>query len=79
MIDFGHYIVRDSAICGGVPVIRGTRISLRTILASLAEGSTANDILADFPALTRDQLWAVIAFAASAASEILPEAGLPLD
>jgi uncharacterized protein (DUF433 family) len=39
-------IVRDPKICGGEPVIRGTRVTLRTVLASLAEGSTIEEILA---------------------------------
>lgn len=37
-MDYGARIVRDPKICGGEPVIRGTRVTLRTILASLAEG-----------------------------------------
>ena len=37
-IDYHPYIVRDPAICGGVPVVKGTRITVRTVLASLAEG-----------------------------------------
>ena len=31
-------IVRDPQICGGEPVFRGTRVTLRTVLASLAAG-----------------------------------------
>ena len=60
-----EYIVRDPDICGGEPVIRGTRVTLRTLLASLAEGCDEAEILRNFPALTRDDLKAVIAFAAA--------------
>ena len=42
-------IVRDPRICGGEPVIRGTRVTLRTVLASLAEGDSIESILEDFP------------------------------
>ena len=31
-------IIRDPKICGGQPVFKGTRVTLRTVLASLAEG-----------------------------------------
>jgi len=45
------YIVSDPAICGGEPVVRGTRVTVRTVLASLAEGMTIAEILRDFPTL----------------------------
>jgi len=70
-------IVRDPRICGGEPVTRGTRISLRTVLASLADGDTVDDLLRDFPALTAADVQAVIAFAAAAAQEDLPTPGVP--
>jgi uncharacterized protein (DUF433 family) len=44
-------------------VIAGTRVPLRTVLASLAEGDRIEDILADFPTLTEEAIRAVIAFA----------------
>lgn len=46
---FVERIVRDPQTCGGEPVFKGTRVLLRTVLASLAAGDTAEDILADFP------------------------------
>jgi hypothetical protein len=39
MIDYQSRIIRDPQICGGQPVIKGTRVTLRTVLASLAEGA----------------------------------------
>jgi len=71
-MDYRKHIVRDANICGGEPVIRGTRVTLRTILASLAEGATMEEILADFPTLAEDDVRAVIAFAATSAEEDLP-------
>lgn len=65
-------IVRDPKICNGEPVFTGTRVTLRTILASLAEGATVSDILFDFPSLTEDQVWIAIRFAAASAEEDLP-------
>ncbi|MEZ4736600.1 MAG: DUF433 domain-containing protein [Caldilineaceae bacterium] len=71
------FIVRDPQICGGEPTVRGTRVPLRTILASLAEGAWIDEILADFPTLTETQVRAVIAFAAASAEEDLPLPALP--
>ncbi len=70
-------IVSDPKICGGAPVIRGTRITLRTILASLASGDDPEEIHKDFPGLTKEDMRAVIAFAAASAEEDLPVPGIP--
>jgi uncharacterized protein (DUF433 family) len=58
--------------CGGELVVKGTRVTVRTLLASLAEGASADEILADFPTVSRDALRAVIAFAATSAEEDMP-------
>lgn len=63
-MDYRKYIRRDPKLCGGEPVVRGTRVTVRTILASLAEGATIEQILEDFPTLGEDDVRAVIAFAA---------------
>ncbi len=76
-MDYQSRIVRDPKICGGEPVIKGTRVTLRTVLASLAEGAGIAEILADFPTLTEDDVRAVIAFAAASAEEDLPLPGTP--
>jgi len=76
-MDYTSYLVRNPRICGGEPVIKGTRVTLKTVLASLAEGASIADILADFPTLTEDGVRAVIAFAAASATEDLPVRELP--
>ncbi len=58
-------IVLDPKICGGEPVFKGTRVALRTVLASLAAGDSADEILADFPSLKPEDVRAAIAFAAA--------------
>jgi uncharacterized protein (DUF433 family) len=55
-------IVRDAKICGGEPVFRGTRVTLRTVLASLAAGDSVEEILAAFPVLKIEDVQAAIAF-----------------
>jgi uncharacterized protein (DUF433 family) len=73
MADFLHErIVRDPQICGGEPVFRGTRVTLRTVLASLAAGDSVDEILADFPTIKAEDVRAAIAFAAASAEEDLP-------
>jgi uncharacterized protein (DUF433 family) len=67
-------IHRDPRTAGGQAVIKGTRVTLRTVLASLAEGATADEILKDFPTLTEVDVRAAIAFAAASAQEDLPVA-----
>lgn len=76
-MDYGQHIVSDPRTCGGQPVIKGTRVTLRTVLASLAEGAAVPDILRDFPTLTEDDVRAVIAFAAASTQEDLPVPGVP--
>jgi uncharacterized protein (DUF433 family) len=74
---FDQRIVRDPKICGGEPVFKGTRVTLRTVLASLAAGDTSEAILADFPSLTPEDIQAAIAFAAASAEEDLPTSSVP--
>jgi uncharacterized protein (DUF433 family) len=76
-MDYRARIVRDRRICGGQPVIQGTRVPLRTVLASLAEGDSIESILEDFPTLTEEDVRAVIAFAAASAEEDLPVPEIP--
>ncbi len=70
-------IVRDPKICGGQAVFKGTRVTLRTVLASLATGDTAEEILAAFPTLKPEDIRAAIAFAAASAEEDLPVPEIP--
>lgn len=57
-------IVIDPEIRGGKPCIRGTRITVYDILEYLAGGMSEEEILLDFPSLTREDLRAVLFFAA---------------
>ncbi len=77
-INYRQYIVRDAAICGGEAVVKGTRVTVRTVLASLVEGVSNAEIVRDFPTLDEDAVRAVIAFAAASAEEDLPVPPAPL-
>jgi uncharacterized protein (DUF433 family) len=77
-MNYRERIERNPHIVGGEAVLKGTRVTLRTVLASLAEGGTTAEILADFPTLSEDDVRAAIAFAATSAQEDLPVAELPI-
>ena len=50
---------------GGKPCIRGMRITVYDVLSYFASGMTQDEILADFPYLTVDDLRACFMFAAN--------------
>lgn len=77
-MNYRERIVRHPPLVGGEPVFKGTRVTLKTVLASLAEGATTAEILADFPTLSEEDVRAAIAFAAASAQEDLPLAELPI-
>ncbi len=49
-------------VCNGKPVIKGTRIPLGIILEQIAEGSTWDQLLCDYPELKREDIQAAIDF-----------------
>jgi uncharacterized protein (DUF433 family) len=76
-MDYEKRIHRDPHICGGQPVFKGTRVTLRTVLASLAAGDSVEEILRNFPTLKQADIQAAIAFAAASAEEDLPVSAIP--
>jgi len=65
----GNRIVVDPEILAGKPVIRGTRLSVEFILELLAAGESENDILHNYPGLTRDDILACLSYASYLAHE----------
>ena len=63
-MDLLDRIVLDPAVRFGKPCVQGTRISVGDILGYLAGGMSEDQILADFPQLTRDDVRACLAYAA---------------
>jgi uncharacterized protein (DUF433 family) len=53
----------DPGICGGKPVIRGTRVMIAILLDSLAEGLTPAELLGHYPHLSSDDVRAALAYA----------------
>ena len=60
-------IAVNPAICGGRPIVAGTRLRVTDILAMLAGGADEAEILADFPYVTAEDVRACLAYAASVA------------
>jgi len=63
-MNFHDYITIDPNKRGGKPCVRGLRITVYEVLEYLASDLTEDEILADFPDLTREDFKACIAFAA---------------
>jgi uncharacterized protein (DUF433 family) len=57
-------ITIDPTVCHGKPCVRGLRYPVETLLELLSAGMTHDEILADYEDLERDDLLAVLAFAA---------------
>jgi len=57
-------IVSDPEILGGKPCVRGTRLSVEFLLELAASGATHEQILTQYPQLTRDGLTAAFRYAA---------------
>ncbi len=58
-------IIVDPKVLVGKPVVKGTRIPVYLILNLLARGKKTEDILKDYPELTKEDVMAAIAYAAS--------------
>ena len=50
-------------ICNGRPIVLGTRIAVRTVLEFLAAGDSVEDVLEEYPGLTREDVQACLAYA----------------
>ncbi|MGH2561767.1 MAG: DUF433 domain-containing protein [Thermomicrobiales bacterium] len=63
-MDYHDFITIESGKRGGKPTIRGMRITVQDVLEYLAGGMSVEEILSDFPELTREDIRACLAFAA---------------
>ena len=63
----------DPQVCFGKPCVRGTRIWVSLILDQLASGTQLEEIVSNYPQLTRDDVLAAIAYGAEISRErIIP-------
>jgi uncharacterized protein (DUF433 family) len=63
-MNYQHLITIEPGKRGGKPCIRGMRITVYDVLEYLASGMSEDEILSDFPDLTREDIRACLAFAA---------------
>ena len=63
-MNYQHLITIEPGKRGGKPCIRGMRITVYDVLEYLASGMSGEEILSDFPDLTREDIRACLAFAA---------------
>ena len=64
-MDYREIITIEPGKRGGKSCIRGMRITVQDVLEYLAGGMTEEEILSDFPELTREDIRACLAFAAN--------------
>ena len=62
-------ITVDPGQMGGLPCIRGMRVTVSTVVGQLGAGRTIEEVLADYPYLEREDVLAALEFAADAVSE----------
>ena len=65
-MDYREIITIEPGKTSGQPCIRGMRITVYDVLSYLAAGMTMEEILDDFPFLTREDILACLAYAAEA-------------
>ena len=63
-MNYNDRITIEAGKRGGKPCIRGLRITVYEVLEYLASGMSEDEILRDFPGLTREDIRACLAFAA---------------
>ena len=61
-MNWQDYIVSDKEILLGKPTVKGTRISVELVVGLLAQGWTENQILQNYPRLTKESLQAIFAY-----------------
>jgi uncharacterized protein (DUF433 family) len=68
-MDWREFITVDPNICHGKACIKGTRVMVSIILDNLAAGLTADEILAEYPSVSHEDVQASIGYAAELARE----------
>lgn len=70
-MDYKRFITIEPGKRGGKPCIRRLRITVYDVLDYLASGMSEDEIIKDFPDLTRDDIRACLAFAADRERKLL--------
>jgi uncharacterized protein (DUF433 family) len=62
-------IISNPHIMGGKPVIRGTRVTVSTVVGLIAAGRTIDEVLSAYPYITREDILEALSYAAWKAGE----------
>lgn len=62
--EISKHIVADSEICHGKPTFKGTRILVSDIVELIAAGESAEDLMKEYPRLTREMIKEALEYAA---------------
>jgi len=68
-MNWAKYISVDPSVCHGKACIAGTRIMVSVVLDNLAQGTSPEAIMADYPSLSPEAIQAAIAYAAALSHE----------
>lgn len=74
-MDWSKRIFSSPEICHGKACVKGTRVMVSVILDNLSEGMTVEEIIIEYPSLSREDILAAINYAAELAKETI----IPLD
>ena len=74
-MNFLDRITINPAQCGGRPCIRGMRMRVKDLLDLLAAGVSPEEILRDYPYLEKEDIQAVLEFAAAQSDHVMLRAG----
>lgn len=69
-------VTTDRNICGGLAVVRGTRVPISVLLDSLAAGATPEQIIEQYPHITVDDIRGALAYASELAKENVWKVGV---
>jgi len=70
MVNYHDIITIESGKRGGKPCVRGMRITVGDVLGWLAAGMTDDEILVDYPELTKEDIRACLAYAADRSNKV---------
>ncbi len=68
-VELAPMIIADKHTLGGKPRVRGTRISVALVLEQMSHGRTIDDLIKNYPTLTREGILACLAYAHQAVEE----------
>ncbi len=68
-MDWKNHIITSPAICHGKACIRGTRIMVSVVVDNIADGMSVNEVVANYPPLTAEDVRAALYYAATLVRE----------